>query len=113
MTNKGVTKKCRQCGKIFELHNFRATQELYCPFCLSFIENSSDYGFGPVWPAYFFIGNEEFAVITQLNHYKFELDIYESGKTVLETHDKNDLFEVIAIGCPIIKTYLSEKNSID
>jgi len=113
MADKAISQKCTHCGATFELNRFRATQELYCPLCFSFIVNSSDYGFGPVWPAYFFIGNEEFAVINQLNWYKFELDIYEKGKTILETHDKTDLFEVIAIGHPFIKAYLSEKNIID
>lgn len=56
-------KECQHCKRKFEYQFFHATQELYCPYCNFMIERLSDYGFGPLWPAYFFVGSKEIAVI--------------------------------------------------
>ena len=106
-------KECQHCKRKFDYQYFHGTQELYCPYCHLVIESLSDYGFGPVWPAYFFVGSKEIAVIIEVGKYpnlKFELEIYNYEKQILNTQGKTNFLEVMTIGGPIVQDYVSSRN---
>lgn len=111
MSGQLHTKECPHCKGVFDYQYHHATQELYCPFCFFVIESVSDYGFGPVWPAYFFVGNKEIAVINQFGKYpdfRYELDIYDRSRMNLKTDGKNNFLDVMAVGSPIVQDFVAE-----
>ena len=104
-------KKCKHCGKEFDYQYHHATQELYCPFCFAEVESLSEFGFGPVWPAYFFIGNKEIAAINEFGKYpdlEFVLEIYGYGEFALETGGETGFLKVMAAGRQIVQGYVGK-----
>ncbi|MDE7425442.1 MAG: hypothetical protein K2N51_17425 [Lachnospiraceae bacterium] len=48
---------CNVCNKEFE-YTLRANFTIYCPKCRHQVHNECEYGYGPVTPYYFCIGDE-------------------------------------------------------
>lgn len=54
--------KCKRCKLEYEIDRVSSecehTTYVICPKCKRSIYAASDYGFGPVWPAYVYYGND-------------------------------------------------------
>ena len=84
------------------------TQEIYCPRCFEEVESIGGRGPGPVWPAFFFLGNKEIATVIQRSVYVFELKIYDGNKTFLMTKATSDFPDIMAICCPVVQKYVAK-----
>lgn len=73
MIRKSV--KCGVCGKVTE-YTLRVNFTVYCPKCKNMIHAECEYGYGPVTPYYFLVGNDEIARVDDIEppHYILYLD---------------------------------------
>lgn len=71
--------KCKRCKLEYAIDRVSPESEhttyVICPKCKRSIYAASDYGFGPVWPAYVYYGND----------YVFSVDFSDAGEC--ETKD--------------------------
>jgi NAD-dependent SIR2 family protein deacetylase len=63
--------KCKRCKLEYDINHVSSESEystyVICPKCKRSIYAASDYGFGPVWPAYVYYGND-FAFAVDFSH---------------------------------------------
>ena len=69
--------KCDSCNIEYEIsydsyENVHTTYVI-CPKCKKEIYAASDFGFGPVWPAYMYLGNDLFLVVIFFSDNRYEI----------------------------------------
>ncbi|MCM1498184.1 MAG: hypothetical protein NC124_06920 [Clostridium sp.] len=112
MDRQVITWKCKQCGKeIPFVHQHRAeTLIVLCPDCGCYVEASSCYGFGPVWPACIYNGDVLVAVFDKVGKDsgdQFELRVFDQVMSFvlydeLRINNYKKHFEI----CKLIVSYL-------
>ena len=68
---------CDNCNIEYEINHDSpenvATTYVICPKCKKEIYAASCFGFGPVWPAYMYLGSNLFLIVTFFNDNQYEI----------------------------------------
>ena len=68
---------CDNCNIEYEINHDSPenvhTTYVICPKCKKEIYAASDFGFGPVWPAYMYLGSNLFLIVTFFNDNQYEI----------------------------------------
>ena len=78
---------CNNCNIEFEINYDSPENEhttyIICPKCKKQVYASSDFGFGPVWPANMYLGNKLLLTVTFLSDNHYEITYKSSLEKVI------------------------------